>query len=74
MGFTDGEVTELTANVIDERMYAQCDKDRNNMFLLNSFVDYRNMEQALSLQDQQLMENGKPCMKGSTDGWDVSFL
>ena len=27
--FEDGEVTELTANEIDESMYAQCDPDGN---------------------------------------------
>ena len=27
--FEDGDVTELTANLIDESMYAQCDPDGN---------------------------------------------
>ena len=40
--FDDGEVTELTANVIAERMYDQCDKNGNDMLLLYSFIEYRN--------------------------------
>ena len=47
MGFTNGEVTNITANVIDERLYAQFDKDVNYMFLLNSCVDYRKTEQEI---------------------------
>ena len=49
MEFIDGEVTELTANVISDRIYAQCDKDGNDMLLLDSFVDYKNTERELSL-------------------------
>ena len=30
--FVGGKVTELTANVIAESMYAQCDADRNNIY------------------------------------------
>ena len=47
VGFTNGEVKNITANVIDERLYAQFDKDVNYMFLLNSCVDYRKTEQAI---------------------------
>ena len=72
--FTNDDVTELTSNVIYERMYVKCDKYRNDMLLINCFVDYINMEQALSLQDQQLTENGKSCMKHSTAGWKICVV
>ena len=66
MEFINGDVMELTVNVIAEHMYSQYDKDVNDMLLLDSFVDYKKTERALSLQDQQLMVNGKSCMKRST--------
>ena len=61
MVFTGDDMIELIANIIDEQMYAQYDKYGNDMLLLDSFVDYRKIERALSLQDQNLMVNGKPC-------------
>ena len=38
-------------------MYAHRDKDRNDMLLLNYFVDNRKTERVLLLQDQQLAVN-----------------
>ena len=38
--FDDGEVTDLTENVIVERMYAQCDENWNALLLLDSLTDY----------------------------------
>ena len=72
--FPDGEVTELTANVIAERIYAQCDKDGNDLLLLDYFVDYRKSERAMSLQDQQITVNGRSCLKRSTAGWEICVL
>ena len=72
--FNNGEVTDLTANAIGERMYLQCDKDRNDIFLIDYFVDYRNKEQSLSLQYHKLAVNGKPCMKLFTSGWEIFII
>ena len=58
--FTNGEVTDITDNIISDWVYAQCNKYVNYTLLLDCFIDYRKMEQALSLQDQQLKVNGKP--------------
>ena len=55
-------------------MYAQCDGNGNDLLLLDSFVDYRKLERAMSLQDQQLTVNGKACMKRSTAGWEICVL
>ena len=38
--FAGGEVIQLTANIIAESMYTQCNADGNNYFLLNTLVDY----------------------------------
>ena len=50
--FEDGEVTELTANEIDESVYAQCDPDRNQYVLLENIIDFRENNHALSIEDQ----------------------
>ena len=42
--FTNREVTEINANVIAERIYAQCDKDGNYMWMLVFFVIERQSE------------------------------
>ncbi len=47
--FPDGEVTPLTANVIAQAMYAQCDVDRNEYLLLDSFVDLQEDHTTISL-------------------------
>ena len=39
VNFDDGEVTEITANFIVERMYSQCEENRNDMLLLDYFID-----------------------------------
>jgi hypothetical protein len=44
--FDDGDVTELTANLITESMYAQCDPDRNQYVLLDSILDHRRLNTA----------------------------
>ena len=40
-GFYNDGVTEITANAIAERMYAQCDKTGNDLLLIDSFIGYR---------------------------------
>ncbi len=37
--FPDGEVTLLTANIIAQAMYAQCNVDRNEYLLIEFFVE-----------------------------------
>ena len=44
------------------------------MLLLNYFVDYRKTERMISLQDQKLTANGKPCIKRLTDGCEICVL
>ena len=58
---------DITANIIDERMYAPCNKDGNDMLLFISFVDYIKTERSLLLQDQKLKLNWKPRMKRLSD-------
>ena len=69
--FANGEVTELAANIIAETMFAQCDDDGNEYVLLDSLVDYRKNENALSLEDQKIVVRGKPSLRRSTVGWQI---
>ena len=39
--FEDGDVTELTANVIAESMYTMCDENGGHILLFDAIVDHR---------------------------------
>jgi hypothetical protein len=73
--FDDGEVTELTAYVIAESMYAQCDPDGNQYVLLHSIIDYyRRNEDAVSKADQRRTNvNGHSYLHRSTAGWELCY-
>ena len=53
--FDDGDVTELTANLIAESMYEQCDPNGNQYVLLDSIIDHRRLDTATKLSDQTLV-------------------
>ena len=72
--FDDGEVTEITANSIADQMYSQCDKNRNDLLLIDSFIDYRKSDMAMSLQYKQITVNGRACKKRSTAGWEICVI
>ena len=38
--FDDGDVTSLTANMIAQAIYTQCDAEGNQYMLLNQLVDH----------------------------------
>ena len=69
--FAGGEVTELTANVIAESMYAQCDSEGNEYLLIDVLVDYQKNNKAISLSDQQTIALGKPVYCKTTSGWKI---
>ena len=66
--FIGFEVTELTANVIAESMYAQCDADKNEYLLLDVLVDYLKDNKAIFLTDQQITVWGRPVTQKTTAG------
>ena len=57
--FPDGEVTEYTANVITENMWAQCDLDGKEHLLMESMVDYKSDGHAVNFADCFITVNGK---------------
>ena len=69
--FDDGDVSELTANVIAESMYASCDDDGNEYLLMDSFVDHKSNAQAVTKQNQRMVHRGRNSMRRSTVGWHL---
>ena len=53
--FDDKDHTKLTANLIAESMYAQCDPDRNQYLLLANIVDHRANDSAVQLANQKVV-------------------
>ncbi len=52
--FDDGNQTELTANMIAESLYSQCDPDGNQYVLLEKIVDHQRLPTAIRLSDQKM--------------------
>jgi DUF917 family protein len=49
--FPDGQMAEISANVIAQNMYAMCDLEENQYLLLAGIVDHRKEEAALDRAD-----------------------
>ena len=70
--FDDGKFTELTANVIDAQMYAQCDSDGKMYVILDDLTDHRKPSKALSIEDQKTTDSrGRNMMRRSTAVWKI---
>jgi hypothetical protein len=70
--FDDGDQTELTANMIAESLYLQCDPNGNQFVLLEEIVDHQHLPTAIKLSDQKnIHANGKTYLKRSTIGWQL---
>ncbi len=71
MEFLDGEVTLLTANMIAQAMYAQCDINDNEYLLLECFVDIQKDPTSISLDNQKAVQNNQEYLHCTTLGWHV---
>ena len=69
--FDDGDVTELTANVIAESMYAQMDGNGNLHALLGAIIDHKRSKNAVTLSEQKVIKSGKTYIRRSTAGWSL---
>ena len=70
--FDEGDVTELTANMIAQAMYAQCDPDGNQYMLLDQLIDHRKKDNAISLSEQIVQrDNGRTYRRKTTAGWQI---
>ena len=57
--------------MIVELMYAQCDSDVNEYLLLEAFIDHRNNDSALSVDDQKVFVKGRETLRMSTAGENI---
>ena len=70
--FDDRTEADLSANVIAQNMYAQCDPDRNCYVLFDSIVDWRRSTTALGYDDQVARKaDGRTFSRRSTAGWQL---
>jgi hypothetical protein len=66
----DGETAELAANVIAQNMYAMCDLEGNNQYLLLAgIVDHRNNESEIEKADMYIQRGSDRHMRKTTKGW-----
>ncbi len=66
--FENGNVTALTANAIAKTMYAQCNPDSNEYILLDELIVFNCMEDALTLDKQQITVCVNTCQHKFTKG------
>ena len=67
MEFDVNDQTELTANLIAENMYAQCDPDGNQYLILADIVDHRSLDTAIKFKDQKVVRaDGRTYLRRST--------
>jgi hypothetical protein len=72
VNFDDGDQTELTANMIAESLYLQCDPNGNQYVLLEEIVNHQCLPTAIRLSDQKNVSvNGNTYLKHSTVGWQL---
>ncbi len=72
--FDDGDRTGLTANLIAELLFSQCDPDGdgNQYVLLDEIIDHRHLPMAIRLADQKVVcTNGRTYLKRLTIGWQI---
>jgi hypothetical protein len=69
--FDDGDICELTPNVIAKSIYVSCDADGNKYILFNSFVDYKSNLKAVTKDNQRIVHNGRNSLRRSTVGWHL---
>ena len=53
----DGDVTELTTNVIDESMYAMCDENGDHILLFDAIVDHEKNDKDMTRAEQKFVDS-----------------
>jgi Reverse transcriptase (RNA-dependent DNA polymerase) len=69
--FPDGQMAELSANVIAQNMYAMCDIEGNQYLLLEGIVDHRKDESAVDRRDMYIQRGSNRQMRKTTKGWKL---
>ncbi len=73
--FPDGEVILLTANMIAQAMYAQCDVDRNEYLYLSALLTYDIHKDSIviSLDDQKAIHDSREDLCCTTLCWHMCY-
>ncbi len=72
INFDDGDQTKLTANLIAESLFSQCNPDGNQYVLLDEIVYHRRLPMVIKLADQKVTRaNSRTYLKRSTIGWQI---
>ena len=61
----------MVVNIIAESMYAQCNIDGNEYLLLESFVNNRKSDKALSVKYQTKVVKGKSTIRKLAAAWET---
>jgi hypothetical protein len=69
--FTDGQKTELAANVIAQNMFAQCDSKGNQYLPLAGIVDHRKDLSAVKKEDMYTKPGSNMQPRKTTKGWSL---
>jgi hypothetical protein len=69
--FDDGDVCELTVNIIADSMYASWDADGNEYLLFDYYVDYKSNRKAVTKDNQRFVHNGRNSLRRSTVRWHL---
>ena len=69
----DGSISEYNTNTLLENLYNQVDEDGNQFNLLDSIIDHRKTEQAISQDDGYIIShNGVKRKVITTKGWEMN--
>jgi hypothetical protein len=70
--FNNGDETVMSANLIAEAMYLQCDPNGNQYVLLDSIIYHKRLDSAIRPLDQKVVQpNGHIYLRCSTVGWQL---
>ena len=69
--FPNGEVSEYSANVIAENMFAQCDMEGNQFAMLSSLVDHKKDGHAVEVADGFVQRGNNRHRRITTKGWKI---
>ena len=69
--FPEGEHAEVSANVIAEHMFSQCDPDGRQFQLLQSIVDHKSDGHAVKPADRFITVGGRQYPRKTTAGWKL---
>lgn len=67
----DGELSEVSANVIAENVYAQADAKGNHYVLMKDIVGYKMGTKAVQKGDEFITVNGRQHRRKTTAGWSL---